>query len=69
MVDPLDAAADNVIVSRLGAVALEVGTQRERVGDSIDRGLILIRRLREEGFALVLLDQLPDYVTVTRPRI
>jgi hypothetical protein len=51
---PLTSAMDNVLASRLGVVAREVGDPNHKgVGDSIDRGLILRRRLEEEGFYLI----------------
>jgi len=53
---PLTVAMDNVHASRLGQIAKEVGTQSNGIGDSIDRGLILRRRLEEEGFHLVLIE-------------
>jgi hypothetical protein len=49
----LTSAMDNVLASRLGNIASEVGNPKHKgVGDSIDRGLILRRRLEEEGFYL-----------------
>ena len=51
----LTAAMDNVLASRLGEVAREVGDPAHKgvgVGDSIDRGLILRRRLEEIGFEI-----------------
>jgi hypothetical protein len=49
--EPLDAHMDNILASTLGKIALEVGDpSRHDVGDYIDRGLILCRRLREFGF-------------------
>jgi len=50
----LNDAMDNVTAMRLGEIARECGGARPDVGDSIDRGLILARRLREEGFWLGL---------------
>lgn len=51
--EPLTAAMNNVLASRLGRVAREAGNQdRIDVGDSIDRGLILRRLLEEAGFEL-----------------
>ena len=47
----LNAACDNIIAWQLGQVALEAGNPtRTDVGDPIDRGLILLRLLREAGF-------------------
>jgi hypothetical protein len=52
--EPLTCAMDNVFASVLGGVAREAGNPRHpKVGDSIDRGLILRRLLEEEGFYLV----------------
>lgn len=51
MSEPLTAACDNQIAWRLGEVAREAGAlDRKDVGDLIDRGLILLRLLREAGF-------------------
>ena len=48
---PLDALMDNVIAWKLGLIARKAGSPRRTdVGDPIDRGLILLRLLREEGF-------------------
>lgn len=42
---------NNVLAWRLGEVALEVGHPlRKDVGDSIDRGLILLAALEARGF-------------------
>lgn len=47
----LDAACDNVLAWKLGEVASRAGDPaRKDVGDYIDRGLILLRLLREAGF-------------------
>jgi len=49
----LDCMLDNVLAARLGRIATDAGEPfREGVGDSIDRGLILLRLLHEEGFDL-----------------
>lgn len=45
---PLDAAMDNVLAGRL-AEAFRVALKAS-VGDSIDRGLALLRALNEQGF-------------------
>lgn len=62
MNEPLTAMMDNVYASRLGRIA-DIAA-RQRVGDSIDRGLILLRLLRQNGFT-VLADhpamQLPPF--------
>ena len=51
MKKPLDASSDNTLVWRLGDVARVAGDPTRRdVGDPIDRGLILLRLLREAGF-------------------
>jgi len=47
---PLTAAMDNVLASKLGQIALESCSPEQKVGDSIDRGLILLRLLKEKGF-------------------
>jgi len=53
----LDAACDNRIAWTLGDVAKAAGDPtRQDVGDPIDRGLILLRLLREHGFGVVQLD-------------
>ena len=46
--DPLTAAMDNVLASRLNDVAKKFNEQAS--GDSIDRGLTLRRLLEESGF-------------------
>ena len=51
LTDPKQSAAP-LVYSMLGRIAREVGRQTDGVGDSIDRGLILLRRLREEGFTV-----------------
>ena len=51
MKQPLDASMPNITAYRLGEVAREVGMMGPaKCGDEIDRGLILVRRLREEGY-------------------
>jgi len=50
---PLTAAMDNTDAMELGRIAKEVGCQVNGIGDSIDRGLILRRRLEEEGYLLI----------------
>lgn len=48
---PLDSSCDNTMAWRLGEVALKAGDPaRKDVGDFIDRGLILLRLLKEAGF-------------------
>ncbi len=54
--EPLTAALANVLAYSLGLIALKVqNTPREKIGDEIDRGLILRRYLEEDGFYLVRL--------------
>ena len=58
----LSASMDNVYASRLGTIA-DVAGQSE-VGDSIDRGLILLRLLNQNGFTLQAnhpVMQMPDF--------
>jgi hypothetical protein len=44
----------NDVAYRLGLLAREVGTLGPgKAGDEIDRGLILVRRLREAGYSVV----------------
>ena len=51
--EPLTPFMDNVLASRLGKVARAAGTsKRTDVGDDIDRGLILLRLLEDDGFSL-----------------
>jgi len=50
---PLDHSMPNVVAYSLGLIAREVGTLgADKAGDEIDRGLILVRRLREEGYTV-----------------
>jgi len=50
----LDRYMDNTTASLLGVVALNAGKpDRVDIGDSIDRGLILLRLLNEAGFDIV----------------
>ena len=53
----LGASMPNVDAYALGKLAFEVGHMAtpEGVGDEIDRGLILVRRLREMGYAVLKL--------------
>lgn len=49
----LTASMDNVYASRLGQIAQAAGDQnRKDVGDSIDRGLILLSMLNAAGFVV-----------------
>lgn len=59
---PLTASMQNTLAWRLGSVATNAGdTKRSDVGDPIDRGLILLRLLNEQGFDLVLRDDAPAW--------
>jgi len=49
----LTPSMSNTIAYRLGRISQEVGTQHDGIGDFIDRGLILLRRLNEEGFYVI----------------
>lgn len=49
---PLTAAMDNVLASKLGAIAVMAVNRKQKVGDSIDQGLILRRLLEEGGFEI-----------------
>lgn len=50
---PLDSGMDNVFASLLGQIALDAGRSGiPGVGDSIDRGLILLRLLNKHGFTV-----------------
>lgn len=45
--------SSNIIMSTLSDIVLEVADpDRSDIGDSIDRGLILVRVLKENGFCL-----------------
>jgi hypothetical protein len=53
MTKPLNAAMDNLHAWRLGAATN--ATQAEtKIGDMIDRGLVLLRELNARGFDVVL---------------
>lgn len=58
----LDGGMSNDDAYRLGKLALDVGRMHvaEGVGDEIDRGLILVRLLREKGYAITKLPQHPS---------
>ena len=50
---PLNSSMDNTIASSLGGIARRAGNpNRQDIGDSIDRGLVLRRLLEEAGFHL-----------------
>lgn len=51
----LTAAMDNVDAWRLGETCLKAASPEQRVGDYIDRGLILRRLLEENGYGIVKL--------------
>jgi hypothetical protein len=48
----LTPAMDNTLAWKLGEIALDAGDRNRNCGDPIDRGLILLRLLQENGFAL-----------------
>jgi len=50
---PLDRFMDNLVALKLARIACASGGNRDDVGDSIDRGLILLRLLNEGGFDLL----------------
>lgn len=56
---PLTAAMDNVLAWRMGKVANEAMDRKQRVGDYIDRGLILLRLLNEAGFDVIVRRESP----------
>ena len=59
--ESLDADMHNVLAGKLGQIALEVGLPEHiGVGDDIDRGLILVRRLRECGFSITEIQEIDD---------
>lgn len=47
---PLTAAMDNILATRLGEIAARAS--QYPFGDNIDRGLVLLRLLNENGFAV-----------------
>jgi hypothetical protein len=52
--EPLDEGIDNLTAYRLGKVGLQlIEYPREKIGDEIDRGLVLRRLLEEAGFFIV----------------
>jgi len=52
----IDASMNNTTAYRLGLVGLQlIKYPREKIGDEIDRGLVLRRLLEEAGFGLVTL--------------
>lgn len=46
----MTAGMDNVYAWRMGEVARNAMSPEQKVGDPIDRGLILLRLLNEAGF-------------------
>lgn len=50
---PLTALMPNTIAWRLGEVCMDAASLEQKVGDPIDRGLILLRLLNERGFDVV----------------
>jgi hypothetical protein len=53
----LDCGMTNLQASKIGRICLEVGQQTNGIGDSIDRGLVLRRRLEESGFIICIKEQ------------
>jgi hypothetical protein len=57
----LTALMDNVVAYRLGRVGLQLMEYpKEKIGDEIDRGLVLRRLLEEAGFGVVVLPKVQD---------
>jgi len=54
---PLGASMQNEEAMTLGRIAAEAGGKRSDVGDPIDRGLILVRLLKEAGFDVYKVDR------------
>ena len=50
--EPLDSSCDNLVAWRLGEVCRKAAAE-PKCGDYIDRGLILLRMLREAGFLVI----------------
>lgn len=50
---PLTALMDNVFAMQMGEAAKATMSPDQKAGDSIDRGLILLRLLNEKGFDVV----------------
>lgn len=48
---PLDCGCPNLIAHRLGEAAMKTAESKD-AGDLIDRGLILLRLLKEQGFVV-----------------
>lgn len=60
MNEPLNRFMDNVLAYKLGKICMEAASPQQKVGDYIDRGLILRRLLEEGGFQLTLSDSQPQ---------
>jgi hypothetical protein len=50
----IESGCSNDIAWRLGEICQEAASPSQKVGDHIDRGLILLRLLREGGFDLIV---------------
>lgn len=50
---PLKSNDDNVLLYKLGRIAEETMDKNQKVGDYIDRGLILLRLLDEHDFEVI----------------
>lgn len=50
---PIDASYDNVIMARLSN-AYHGCKDETKIGDSIDRGLVLLRELNAQGFDVII---------------
>lgn len=50
---PLTVSMDNLDAWRLGEVCLQAASPDQKVGDYIDRGLILRRLLEEAGYLII----------------
>lgn len=65
---PLTAAMDNSTAWILGHIVLETASPAQKVGDHIDRGLILRRLLEEAGFGIVRLSDSGQATPDQEPR-
>ena len=53
-INPLTSLMDNVLAYRLGLTVKEINDYpKHKIGDEIDRGLVLRRILEEKGFYLI----------------
>ncbi len=50
---PLTSAMDNLLAWRMGEICMKAASPDQKVGDPIDRGLILLRLLNESGFEVI----------------